>query len=76
MFTVTKGIPIPKNNARYGRSKYPFGEMEVGDSFFIPLAPTASLKVSVYRAARVNYGVKRSIRIAAEKSGMRVWRVK
>jgi hypothetical protein len=29
MFKIEKGIPLPE-------SKYPFAEMEVGDSFFVP----------------------------------------
>ena len=35
--TIEKGIPLrSRNNSRVGSSKWPWREMEVGDSFFAP----------------------------------------
>jgi hypothetical protein len=33
MIKIEKNVPIPKPRSNY--SKYPFGEMEVGDSFVV-----------------------------------------
>lgn len=33
MFEITSSVPTP---AAYQRRKYPFGELEVGQSFFVP----------------------------------------
>lgn len=33
---ITKGLPTPRGR----RAKYPFREMDVGDSFFAPEAPS------------------------------------
>lgn len=35
-YEIEKGVPVPKNAAGYsrlGRRKYPFAQMEIGDSF-------------------------------------------
>lgn len=34
-FTIEKGIPVAKSIGRGRKNKYPFGAMEVGDSFFV-----------------------------------------
>lgn len=35
MFTIEKGIPVPPTTRRQANEKFPFGQMEVGDSFFV-----------------------------------------
>lgn len=38
MFAVDKGIPVPKDIRENKRNnKYPWKNMEIGDSFFVPL---------------------------------------
>jgi hypothetical protein len=32
---IEKNVPVPESRARKGNSKYPFPDMEEGDSFFI-----------------------------------------
>lgn len=42
MYPVERGVPIPapfKRVVRVGMQKYPWAEMEVGDSFFVPHTP-------------------------------------
>lgn len=63
-FVIEKGVPIPN-----GRSRYPFKDMEVGDSVYIE--GKASSKISG------SFGILRPKRFIArnEKTGVRVWRV-
>ncbi len=68
-YKIEKGIPIrPKPY-----SKYPFEQMEVGDSFKIPREEALALrKIAHYLGKK--YGFKLSIRKVA-KDDFRVWRV-
>lgn len=49
MFTIEKGIPIPQNAGR--KSKYPFSDMKVGDSFFVEGKTAAGLYASCRKAS-------------------------
>lgn len=74
LIAVDKGLPIPAPRGG-GARKYPFRELEVGDSFFIPGKTRQQLKASISNASCdcrrfvtrgvVEHGVK----------GLRVWRV-
>lgn len=64
---IEKGVPMPKS----GRKKYPFGQMEVGDSFytenhFRTVAPSAC-------GYGQRHGKKFSVR--KEGEGTRCWRI-
>jgi len=65
---IDKNIPIPN------RSKYPFAEMEVGDSIFIDKTTTQS---SVCQMA-YTYGKKNNKKFTSrtEGNGVRIWRIK
>lgn len=65
---IDKGIPMPP--APRAR-KYPWSEMEIGDSFLMGGAPR-QVANAVSKAGR-NYGRKFSYRKTRE--GVRVWRV-
>lgn len=73
MIKIDKGIPVPP---RHGEAKYPYGQMQVGDSFFCS-GPSQSNLAS--RAGHVGHamGAKFSVRKAVENgvAGFRVWRV-
>lgn len=76
-FRIEKGIPIPM---KVGRTPiYPFVEMEVDDSVFIPIEPYTRSKHSMIANAARNAGRHRTpywkytTRIV--EGGMRVWRV-
>jgi hypothetical protein len=64
-FKIDEGIPMPEKRHS---PKYPWKEMEVGDSFFVPkrafLASSASLR----------YAPKKFSQRAVD-GGVRVWRV-
>lgn len=73
---IEKNIPIPSGTGITGRrAKYPFGEMEVGDSLFIDNEPRGSQSgasmASKQHGAR--YGKKFTSR--TEGNGVRIWRV-
>ena len=77
MYKVEKDVPIPENVSRGSKSKYPWDEMEVGDSFFVADADkrkkkSISATISQHRKLNKNFGrfVTRSI-----DGGLRVWRV-
>lgn len=88
-FTIDKGIPIPERvrgafNPRYWEEfPYPFGEMEVGDSFLVPMAKkdepkrfraTIGYKWMTWKRHVENTDIK--FRSHLVEGGLRVWRIK
>ena len=76
MYKIETGIPIPK-----ARSKYPFKDMEVGDSFFIPKLDANLYKMSatVASSARMwakKNGVEYKFKTQINEDGVRVFRIK
>lgn len=65
---IDKGIKIPQRSGGPGR-KYPWADMEVGDSFF---STAKSIREQSAHAGKV-YGRKFATR--KEGNGIRVWRV-
>lgn len=71
---ISSKIKIRKPRPSTGRPpKYPWAEMAVGDSFYVP-GMTASQMSSAWRRAKDKLGHEYSAR--SERSGVRVWRVK
>lgn len=66
---INKGLPTPQR----GRTKYPFRDMELGDSFF---APGASV-ISLHGCARRHRPMRFTCRSLVENgvAGVRVWRI-
>ena len=64
---IEKAIPLPA-----ARGVWPFGEMEVGDSFLVPAGREKAAKASAW-----TYGHKHGIRftVRQEKKGVRIWRI-
>lgn len=71
VFTVEKGVPRPKLKGR--NSKYPWADMEVGDSFAAPKKLSISLVNSAAQQSRKR-GWKFSVRTMDEQT-CRVWRI-
>lgn len=72
-YKIEKGVPVPPHRAgagAKGQSKYPFGTMNVGDSF------TAALPAvkGVHRWLLVNKS-SRKFTARREGDGYRIWRV-
>jgi len=73
--TVESHIPMPV--VKLGRpTKYPFGAMEVGDSFFLSGA-SYDLVAPAARMFGTRHGRKYRVRTVTENGsrGVRVWRV-
>ena len=84
--TIEKGVPIPIGAGTPGHKIYPFEEMEVGDSFSVPLsgetgktgADKASDRVSsavCQFKKRKSGGWKFSVRIERNEGVVRCWRI-
>lgn len=74
--SIERGLEIPDiDNGR--PSMYPFEDMSVGDSFFVPVRKgrkIQSLRTTLYTISK-RKGVKISMRtIKKPKHGLRVWR--
>lgn len=72
---IEKGVPIPENrgvgNNPKQPSKYPWQQLEVGDSFAAEVEPDV-LRASAYKRGR-KYGERYVVR--SEDGGSRCWRV-
>lgn len=76
MYLIEKGIPIPPSDkGGYGNSnrQYPFADMEVGDSFSVPLVRYPAMKSALVRAGRQFPNVRFITRIVGNCA--RCWRV-
>lgn len=67
-FVIEKDVPL----APHGNCRYPFGQLEVGDSFALPI--DIANKV---RTAAFSYGKAHGMKFAVRKQGdhARVWRI-
>lgn len=75
-YAVDKKVPLPTFKTRPA-SRYPFADMDVNDSFFVPsvdVASSKSLRQSTYAANRKHKG--KIFRVADVDGGFRVFRVK
>ncbi len=73
-YEIEDGVSIPKRTAGRHGSKYPFAQMDVGQSFLI----TADVKASTIRSA-VGAFCKRNpgtgkFAVRGTEDGLRVWR--
>lgn len=77
MIQIDKGIPIPPKGERTTRQKYPFREMEIGDSFHVDPADVASVRSSIrwYVSKHAPPGQKFSVKIIGQDEA-RCWREK
>ena len=66
---ITKGLPAPRGR----RAKYPFRDMEIGDSFFSP----GSSVIGIHGCARRHRPMRFTCRSVVEDgvAGIRVWRI-
>jgi len=72
---IEKNIPMPEGGSHIGRPvKYPFADMEIGDSLFFADEPTGTMSNPVVAARSA--AAKRGWKVTARKEGdgVRVWR--
>lgn len=68
---IDRNIPVPSRNTRY-----PFAEMQVGDSFFVPAKKVGTLLSASYAFRKKSDAFDRKFCARAENYGARIWRVK
>lgn len=80
MIEIENDIPVPSKNAKGDRrAKYPLGELEIGQSFFVPTPfgkTSRQLQMSI--SGSVDYITKKTGRrftSRALESGVRIWRI-
>jgi hypothetical protein len=73
MFEIEKNIPAPNGTGKAGaRPKYPFAQMDVGDSFFVPGMKSSALSnATQWHASKTG----KKFTCTAEADGARCWRV-
>jgi hypothetical protein len=72
---IEQGVPLPQRNV--GRTTvYPFGALNVGDSFFVANRTTKDFASTIAAARKRMDGVKFTTRSEQNErgSGIRVWR--
>lgn len=84
MLEIEKGVPIPEWPPRVvedfvcGSEKYPFRDLEIGDSFYVPIRYGENVQQTAKRIAprvcRESYGERKFITRKC-LDGVRVWRV-
>lgn len=75
---VDKGIPIPPESAQEHRYRWPWKQLEIGDSFLAPLdGDDEGVVRHRMRTQCINTGKKlnKSFRAERDKRGIRVWRI-
>ena len=78
-FKIEKNVPIPEHRGRKKGFKYPWEEMQVGDSILIPKKRRSSAGSSsdYYSRTKENNEVKFTSRIEEVQPDMvRFWRIK
>jgi hypothetical protein len=76
-YKIEKGVPV----VRYGRVrgfKYPFRDMDVGDSFLVPFGEDESLTRSRLSSAIAGFNVRNAPKrftSSKQSDGFRVWRI-
>ena len=76
-YNIEKSVPIPKGSGVGRRTKYPFSEMDVGDSIFLDGEFATIAKCKAYAAAK-GYQDRTGRVFCGRKvaGGVRIWRTK
>ena len=79
--TIEKNIPITPKNPKFWRKpqlKYPFAQMEVGDSFFVECDKDDARNMQVnlgVMGRRENKSTGKKFTTRQSEGGVRVWRI-
>lgn len=71
MIEIEKNIPTPKKRSKW--QKYPFSEMEVGDSFLVGIEKRNSISTTINHHKKRHGG---DFTCRSVEGGIRVWRIK
>lgn len=74
-FKIDSSVPLPES--RRGRLVYPWRDMDIGDSFFVPNGDQSGISAAA-RTYGKRHRVKFALRSVTEKGvkGVRAWRIK
>ncbi len=84
-FKIERGVEIPPSGTGKHNMKYPFAEMEVGDSFFCSVNGVGMQRqtnISALRNAAKGFSLRHGIQLTArvvkeeQGAGIHIWRVK
>lgn len=70
---IEKAVPLPETHRPVRTSKYPFGAMEVGDSFLAQDIKATTMYSSVARYVKASGNTKK-FTVRSVSDGVRVWR--
>lgn len=75
MYEIVKDVPTPsRDNFGRGRTRrYPFADMDVGDSFLVTDRTTGAIAQAIRRANTTLEGKRFGYRTVSD--GVRVWRI-
>jgi hypothetical protein len=72
-YDIEKGVPLPEKHVRW---KYPFEQLQAGESFFVANKDTTQMSALCKRAAkRLGHRFITAKATKGEQSGVRVWRM-
>ena len=71
-FSIDRGVKIPQSKYGTGTGKYPWHQLEVGDSFFVPETQLASSKS---RPATPLFNTSSRVCVENGTKGIRVWKI-
>lgn len=74
MFKIEKNVALPASWGRAGSKKYPFGEMQVGDSFTAQVKQTRLSNAAATYARYHGGGLKFTTR-KIDDANTRIWRI-
>ncbi len=72
MYEIEKNVEIPPDGR--GSPKYPFGKLEIGDSFFVPNKKLGSISTLV-TWHKTHRGKGKNFTCRTVEGGVRVWRI-
>lgn len=73
MYKIEKNIPLPTNGTSFhALRKYPWYEMDKGDSFFVPKKPPSYVKQAAVKVMKEHKDKK--FVFQSEAAGTRCWR--
>jgi hypothetical protein len=70
MFKIEKNVPLPVAYIDGGFRKYPFGDLQVGDSFEFPKEQYERIT-----KAASSFGIRNGSKFSVSSKKFRVWRV-
>lgn len=78
LIRVDRGIPLPETRNVGRKGKYPWRQMQPGDSFFVANAPTNRLGACARSFRRTRPNTDFTARKVVENGvqGVRVWRIR